>query len=179
MTDSRRRAGAVAAASIVVLALGDVTKVNAAQFGGIVKGAACLGAGYAGFKLGEKMADFEARKLNLSPEQARKHRLAFTIGMALALCGGGAAIAGTTHSRLSKRGKQAREREVMAALDDAKPHTYVDPDNPGLSGTTVAQPALVEGESECRIVEDQLGDDQALVKYCRKLPDGRWSVKTV
>ena len=179
MSVSNRRCRGVAAALVVALGLSGTIERVEAQWGGVLKGAACLGAGYGGFKLGEKMADFEAKKLNLSPEEAKKHRLAFTIGMALALCGGGAAIAGTTYSRLSKRGKEAREREVMAALEDAKPHTYADPDNPSLTGSAVAQPALVEGDNECRIVEDQLGGDQALVKYCRKPPDGRWSVKTV
>jgi hypothetical protein len=167
------------AALVFTLAMGTLPPRAEAQLGALLKGGACAAGAFGGFKLGEKMADFEAKKLNLAPEEAKKHRLAFTIGMALALCGGGVAIAGTTHSKLSKRGKEAREKEMMAALEDAMPHTYSDPENSTLTGTAVAQPALVEGDNECRIVEDQLGADQALVKYCRKPPSGRWSVKAI
>jgi hypothetical protein len=145
--------------------------------------AACGGGAFAGVKIGEKMAEIEARKLKLGPEEAAKHRKAFQIGMALALCGGGAAIAGTTYSKLSKRGKEARERELMAALEDAQPRTYTDPERPTLMGRVSAQPAVAEGDEECRLVEDYLADgaqgDQALVKYCRPLGGGNWAVKNL
>ena len=140
---------------------------------------ACGAGAFAGVKLGEKIAEFEAKKLSLAGPEAAKHRKAFQIGMALALCGGGAAIAGTTYSRLSKRGQESRQKEVMAALEDASPtaHTYSDPENAGLRGSAVAQPPIIEGNKECRVVQDQLGTDQALVKYCRT-PGKEWSVET-
>ena len=140
--------------------------------------AACAGGAVAGVKLGDKIAEIEAQKLNLAPEIAAQHRRAFQIGMALALCGGGAALAGTAYSGLSKRGKEARQKEILAALEDAQPHTYTDPENTSLTGTATAQPSVVEGDQECRIVQDQLAADSALIKYCRP-PGGTWSVKTV
>ncbi|MEQ1575849.1 MAG: hypothetical protein ABL993_16540, partial [Vicinamibacterales bacterium] len=73
---------------------------------------------------------------------------------------------------------EARQKEVLAALEDASPHTYADPDNPTLTGTATAQPTFVQGDQECRIVEDRLATDEALVKYCRP-PGGMWAVKTV
>ena len=142
--------------------------------------AACGAGGFAGVKLGEKIAEFEAKRRNLSPADAAKHKKAFQIGMGLALCGGGAAIAGSTYSKLSKRGMQAREKEINAALADASPtpRTYADPETPSLQGIVTAQPAVLEGDQECRIIQDHLGEDEALVKYC-KSPNGAWAVKTM
>jgi hypothetical protein len=139
---------------------------------------ACAGAGFGGAKLGEAIAESEAKRLKLTPAEANKRKKAYQIGLGLALCGGGVYIAGTAYSKLSKRGQQAREREVLAALEDAQPHTYADPDNAALTGTATAQPLFVQGNDECRIVEDRLGGDQAFVKYCRA-PGGMWAVKPV
>jgi hypothetical protein len=56
------------------------------------------------------------------------------------------------------------------------PHTYTDPDNPGLTGSAIAQPAyMADNNKECRLVQDQLGADQAMIKYCRG-SNGRWEV---
>jgi len=140
--------------------------------------AACAGGAYAGAKIGEKIAQIEAIRRNLSPQQVASYARAFTIGFAVALCGGGAMAANTTFSKLTKRGKEAREKEIRTALEDAQPHTYADPDNPSLKGTATPQPTFVEGDQECRIVEDQLASDQALIKYCRP-PNGTWTVKMV
>ena len=139
---------------------------------------ACAGGAYGGAKLGEVIAKSEAARLKLSPAEAQKRQRAFQIGLGLALCGGGAFIAGSVYSKLSKRGQEAREKEVMAALEDAQPHTYADPDNPALTGTVSAQPTFVQGNEECRIVQDRLSTDEALLKYCRP-PGGMWSVKAV
>jgi hypothetical protein len=141
--------------------------------------AACAAGGFAGVKLGDKLAEIEAKRLNLSPAAAAKRKKAFQIGLALALCGGGSAIAGTTYSRLSKRGQEARGREIMKALEDSSPtpHTYTDPDVPSLSGIVVAERQIVQGDLECRVVQDRLGNDEAVVKYCRS-PGGAWTVGT-
>ena len=167
------------AALSVALVTGTMPRSAEAQFGKrILQIGACAGGAYGGAKLGEKVAEMEARRNKLSPAEAAKRKRAFQIGFAIALCGGGALIAGTTYSKLSKRGQQAREKEVMAALDDAMPHTYADPEAPALKGTATAQPAFTDGNEECRIVEDQLAPDQALIKYCRQ-PGGMWAVKAV
>jgi surface antigen len=139
---------------------------------------ACAGGAYGGAKLGEVIAKSEAVRLKLSPAEAQKRQRAFQIGLGLALCGGGAFIAGSAYSKLSKRGQEAREKEVLAALEDAQPHTYADPDNPALTGTVAAQPTFVQGNEECRIVQDRLATDEAFVKYCRA-PGGMWAVKSV
>ena len=150
-----------------------------AQFGKrILQIGACAGGAFGGAKLGEAIAKSEAARLKLSPAEARKRQLAFQIGLGLALCGGGAWIAGSVYSKLSKRGQEAREKEIQAALEDAQPHTYADPENPALTGTVAAQPTFVQGNEECRIVEDRLATEEAFVKYCRA-PGGMWTVKAV
>lgn len=169
----------------LAVALGPLTtpaRTEAQIFKRTLQAAACIGGGAAGLKAGEKMAEFEARKLNLSPEQARQHRRAFQIGMALALCGVGAAVVGTTYSRMSKRGEENRKREMEAAVADAQPRTYSDPERPALNGSIQVQPSIVDGSKECRTVEDVLADgqqsDRALVKYCRS-DGGEWKVDRI
>jgi len=163
----------------VIFVLGALPPAANAQFGKrLLQVGACAGGAFGGVKLGEKVAAMEAQRLKLTPAEAAKRKRAFEIGFGLALCGGGAVIAGTTYSKLSKRGQDARQKEIAAALDDAMPHSYADPDNPALHGTATPQAAFMDGDQECRIVEDQLAPDQALVKYCRG-PNGMWAVKAV
>ena len=162
-----------------LVAQGALPTAAEAQFGKrILQIGACAGAGFAGAKLGEAIAKSEAARLKLSPAEAQKRQRAFQIGLGLALCGGGAYIAGSVYSKLSKRGQEAREKEVLAALEDAQPHTYADPENPALTGTVAAQPTFVQGNDECRIVQDRLATEEAFVKYCRA-PGGMWTVKSV
>ena len=164
----------------IVLALGTAPGLAEAQFGKrILQIGACGGGAFAGVKLGDKIAEMEARRLKLSPAEAAKRKKAFQIGMGLALCGGGALIAGTSYSKLSKHGQESREKEISAALEDAMPRVYKDPDNPQLQGRVTPQPAFTDGNDECRIVEDQLAPDEALVKYCRTPPSDKWMVKSV
>ncbi len=171
---------AVAVLVVTVLWAGSMgTQKLQGQFRGLVVAGACAGGAVIGERLGAKVADYHAKRMKVPPEQAQKQKLAFRIGFALALCGGGAVIANTTYSRLSKRGVQARQKEVMNALDDAAPmtpHSYTDPEDSSLNGVAKAQPMYVDGERECRVVEDQLGTDQSLVTYCRK-PGEEWKLK--
>lgn len=161
------------------LTVGAMPRLAEAQLGRrILQIGACGAGAFGGAKLGEKIAEMDARRLKLSPADAAKRKRAFEIGFAIALCGGGALVAGTTYSKLSKRGQEARQKEIMAALDDAMPHAYADPENPTLTGTATPQAVFMEGDQECRIVEDQLATDQALVKYCRP-PNGMWTVRAV
>jgi hypothetical protein len=44
-------------------------------------------------------------------------------------------------------------------------------------GSAISQPPAIEGNKECRVVQDTLGADQALVKYCRT-PGKDWAVET-
>jgi hypothetical protein len=136
-----------------------------------------------GSKIGEKLAAFEATRRKLSSQDAELIKKGFQIGFALALCGGGAAVAGTTYGLLSKRGKELRLQELLAAVSDAQPRTYSDPERPTLRGTLTPRPSVVEDDRECRVVEDYLADgargDSALIRYCRPAAGGAWKVDTL
>jgi hypothetical protein len=141
--------------------------------------ALCGGGAYGGVKLGEKIAEIEARKLNLAAEEAAKHRLAFQVGMAAALCATSAYLTGTVYEKLSKRDREAREREIDAALADAEPgaHTYVLPDS-SHQGTITTEAVVVEGDRECRTFVDVLSQNSepARARFCRKPPKGDYEL---
>jgi surface antigen len=163
---------------------GAIPRDASAQFGKrLLQIGACAGGAVAGLKFGEMLAQLDAKRLNLSPADAKKRERAYKIGLGLALCGGGAAIAGTVHGKLSERGKKAREQELLAAVNDTAPsasRSYQDPERPGIQGRVTANPIVTEGTQECRIVEDVLAEgtanDTAYVKYCRT-PGGAWEPK--
>ena len=167
-----------------ILIFGAMPRDAHAQFGKrLLQIGACAGGGVAGLKFGEMLAQLDAKRLNLSPVDAKKREKAYKIGLGLALCGGGAAIAGTVHSKLSARGKKAREQELLAAVNDTAPNAsrvYQDPERSGLQGRVTANPVVIEGTQECRVVEDVLGEgntnDTAYIKYCRT-PGGNWEPK--
>jgi len=169
---------------VTALVLGLVSHRAEAQFGKrLLQIGACAGGALGGLKLGEVLGAMDTKRLNLPPEEAKKRVKAYKIGLGLALCGGGAAIAGTVHSKLSERGKKAREQELLAAVNDATPgaaRMYQDPERPGLQGRVTANPAAIEGNQECRIVEDSLAEgttnDTAYIKYCRNA-GGNWEPK--
>ncbi len=137
-----------------------------------------------GAEIGKKFADSEAKRLKLPPAQAAAQRKKYEIGLAMALCGGGQAVAGTTYAKLSKHGQDARNKELQSALMDEAPapHMYKDPDNPQLNGTLMPEMATTQGNQECKVIEDSLADgsqnDSALIKYCRVPPDGMWKVQS-
>jgi hypothetical protein len=145
-----------------------------------MQAAVCGGGAYGGVKLGEKVAEIEAKKLKLDPEKAAKHRRAFQIGMALALCGGGALVAGTIYDKMSKRDMEARKREMDAALENSTPTTrsYVLPDSK-LSGEVKTEAIEVEGNKECRVVVDTLAEanEPARTRFCRKPPNGSYELE--
>ena len=155
-----------------------------AQFGrakrAIMIAAVCGGGAYGGYKLGQKIAELEAKKLKLGAAEAAKHRRAFEIGMALAVCGGGALVANSIYGKLSKRDLEARNREMEAAVADADPATrnYVLPDSK-MSGEIKTEAIQMEGKKECRTAVDHLADagENAMVKYCRNPPDGKFEVE--
>jgi surface antigen len=143
----------------------------------VTQGGGCAAGGIGGVLLGGKIADIYISRMKLTGNDAEKARTGFKVGGGLAGCAGGAALAGTTYAKLSKGGKQAREKELMAALDDAQPRNYRDPDNATLIGSLKPQAPTMEGKNECRVVEDELSDGSntstALLKYCRGR-DGQW-----
>ena len=139
----------------------------------------CAGGALGGYKLGEKAAEFYIRKAKVPPEQARQYIRSFQIGMALALCGGGALVSGTVYDRMSKRDKEARDREMQDALAAADPGTreYVLPDS-NLQGKITSEPMELEDDGrECRTMVDVLADsnEPARARYCRK-PGGKFEL---
>ena len=159
--------------------------VALAQFGGIKKKAIqlafCGGGAYGGFKLGERLADIEAKKLKLGAEEAAKHRRAFQVGMAVALCATSAYLSGTVYEKLSKRDRDAREREMQLALDDANPttHSYVLPDSK-YEGTITTEMVEADGDRECKTTVDVLSKEgePARARFCRKPPKGDYELDT-
>ena len=179
--DARRRRRRSLPPVLVLFALAaTLAPRDAASQNSIVKrvgqGAFCAGFGYAGYRLGEKIADIEIKRQALAGKEAEQLKRGLQIGAALIFCKGGTMVAGTVYDRLSKRDMEAREREMNAALADASPEArrYVLPESQ-LQGTITAQPAVVEGNRECRTVVDNLADAQepAIVKYCRS-SGGQW-----
>ena len=134
----------------------------------------CGGGAVGGFKLGEKLADAQAKRLNLSPAAAKVQERKYEIGLALSLCNGGKLLASTIYSGLSKRDQEARQKEIDAAVVDADAGTrnYAVPDHPDMKGTITTSPEVAEGSNECRTVEDHLAEgdkgDSALVKVLPK-----------
>jgi hypothetical protein len=143
--------------------------------------ALCAGGAYGGYRLATRIAEREAHRLNLSPEETQQFTRSLQIGSALILCKGGAMLAGTIYEKLSERDLQARQREMEAAVAQAEAgtHTYVLPDSQ-LEGTLVVQPSVVEGNRECRTVVDHLaeleGGEPVVTRYCRNLPSGRYEL---
>jgi hypothetical protein len=146
----------------------------------IIKAAVCGGGAYGGFKLGEKLAQLEASKKKLTPEQAKVHLRAFQIGMAAALCGTGVLLTGTVYAKLSKRDREAREKEMAAALADANPGTrnYVLPDSK-MAGRLETDAPEKDGDKECRSQVDFLAkdDEPAAARWCRKSAKDKYELE--
>lgn len=147
---------------------------------------AVCGAGAAGgYKLGQKFGQAQAAKMHLPPAEAQAMQRKYEIGLAMALCKGGSAVAGTIFAKLSEKDKKAREDEINSALAESAPttKTYPVPDQPTMTETITTQPIVTaDNGNECRVMEDNLADGAdkgtALVKYCRKPPDGSWNPST-
>lgn len=144
----------------------------------------CGGGSVGGYKLGEKLADAQAKRMNLPPAEAKAMERKYEIGLALALCKGGKLVTGTVYADMSKRDQEARQKEMDAAVADTDSGTrnYAVPDHPDMKGTITTSPEVADGGNECRTVEDHLAEgdkgDSALVKYCRKPPSTQWNVST-
>lgn len=144
----------------------------------LMQTALCGGMAYGGWKLGEKVAEYEIKRQGLTGTQATQMTKALQVGAALILCQGGAALAGTAYDKLSKRDLEARKKEMDAAVAEAEPTTrrYVMPESQR-SGTLTTTAPTQEGDKECRIVVDQLADvsagEQSVTKFCRK-PGGTY-----
>lgn len=177
-----RLAGLPQVLVLVLLAHILVPPAAHAQFGRFaVKTAFCLGSAVGGYYLGDKIGNLAVTRMKLTGEQAERTKLAFKIGTAAALCGTSVIIANSIYNKLSKRDREARAKEMDAALADAgsAPRTYVLPDS-RMTGTMTAQPIEVDddGKKECRIVVDELAgpDDPAMVRMCRTPPKTDYDV---
>lgn len=159
------------------------------QFGSFGKGALdkslCAFGGLGLTKASQKLSDFEAKRLKLSPAAAAMQQRQMQIGLALALCDGGKSISNTVFGKMSEKDKQQRKDNIDAAVADSAPtsHTTPLPDHPDIKETITTDPVVADGDKECRTVKDYLAEqsqgDTALVKYCRKPPDGKLEVATL
>lgn len=146
--------------------------------------AVCKAGALGGNKLGEKLADMQAKRVNLPPAQVKALERKYEIGLALALCNGGKLVAGSLYADMSKRDQSSRQKALDAALSDEQSTTsnYVLPDHTNMQGTLTVQPTVADADGECRTIEDHLArgeqGDSALVKYCRKPPATQWAVST-
>jgi hypothetical protein len=178
-------------ALVFLFVIGTVSTETAnGQFGGDWKKKAlqltvCSGGGIGGAKIGQKIAQVEAQKLKLSPAAAAAQQKQYELGMAMALCNGGNAIINTTFAKMTEKDKKQRQDNIDAALADSTPGTKTAalPDHPAMTETITTDPVVAEGDKECRTVKDYLADpsqgDTALIKYCRKPPDGKFEPATV
>jgi hypothetical protein len=175
---------------VFLFVIGTVSTESAnGQFGDWKKKAlqltVCSGGGIGGAKIGQKIAQMEAQKLKLSPAQAAAQEKQYELGMAMALCNGGNAILNTTFAKMTEKDKKQRQDNIDAALADSTPGTKTAalPDHPAMTETITTDPIVADGDKECRTVKDYLADpsqgDTALIKYCRKPPDGKFEPATV
>jgi hypothetical protein len=141
----------------------------------------CAGGAYGGYKLGEKIAQLQITKMKLAGAEAERLRKSIMLGMAAALCAGGILLTNTVYGSLTKKDRQAREKEMQAALADASPspatRTYVLPDSK-LAGTLTTEAPEVDGDQECRYIVDVLSKDgePARAKFCRDSPKDKYEV---
>lgn len=144
----------------------------------------CGGGAFAGFKLGEKLADSAAQKMKLPPGLAADQKRKFEIGLAMALCNGGKLVANTTFATLSKKDREARQSDLDAAVASEEPVTknVALPDHPKMTETITTEATVTDGDRECKVVKDHLAEgdkgDDALVKYCHKPPSGKYALVT-
>lgn len=144
-----------------------------------IKLAVCGGGAYGGYKLGEKLANAAVRKFNISGADEGRYRRAIQIGMAAALCGTGVLLVGTVYGKLSKRDREAREKEMAAALADANPNTrsYVLPDSKLPGELTTEAPEMDDGK-ECRWQVDVLAQngEPARTRFCRDSANDKYDL---
>jgi hypothetical protein len=158
------------------------------QFGGFGKTldtALCAFGGMGLTKASQKMADIEVKQMKMPAAQAATLQRQFQLGLAMSLCNGGKSIVGTTFAKMSEKDKKQRQENIDAAVADSAPSTKTTPlpDHPDLKETITTDPIVADGDKECRTVKDYLAEqsqgDTALVKYCRKPPDGKFEVATL
>jgi hypothetical protein len=175
---------------VLIFLTGTVTSGTAhSQFGNFGKktldSTLCAFGGIGLTKASQKIAEVETKRLKLPPAAAATQQRQLQIGMALALCGGGKSILNTTFAKMSEKDKKQRQDNIDAAVADTAPTTKTAPlpDHPELTETLTTDPIVADGDRECRTVKDYLADksqgDTALVKYCRKPPDGKFEVATL
>ncbi len=172
-------------AVIAVLFAGPAVAPPAAHTQGGLKArairlAACGVGGWGGYKIGDKLAAAAMKRMTVADAAAeRRIRLGFRVGTAAAACGASAWLAGTVYEKLSKRDREAREREMRAALADANPgtRTYVLPDS-GYQGSLETLAAEEVDGRECRVQLDTLANSSEPVsaRWCRKSPADTYEV---
>ncbi|SEB97942.1 hypothetical protein [Terriglobus roseus] len=151
---------------------------------GAVSWMLCKGAPMLGISPWDKLAEFESKRLKLPPAMVAQQRRQFQIGLAMALCNGGKMVQGTLFGKMTQKDRDARQKDMDEAVASSQPVTknIALPDNPGMTETLTASEPVMEGSNECKIVKDYVSEgassDDALVKFCRKPPEGRYELAT-
>ncbi len=176
----------VRSSAVVCLVLSAVSLVPRRVEAGInlkraaIKLVICAGTAYAGFKIGDKVANLVIARMKLAGPEAERMRKSVQIGTAAALCGTSVLLTGTVYNALSKRDREAREREMAAALEDATPGTrsYVLPES-GLPGRLETDEASQDGDKQCRRQVEYLGKESepASSQWCRKNPKDKYELE--
>ena len=145
-----------------------------------IKAAVCGGGAWGGYKLGDKLAETAITRMKVIGPEADKVRRSFQIGVAAALCGTGVMLTGTVFNTLSQRDREAREKEMAAALADATPgaRTYVLPDSK-LQGRLETDEAVQDGDKQCRRQVDFIAgpNEPAATRWCRKNPNDKYELE--
>jgi hypothetical protein len=145
-----------------------------------IKTAVCAGSAWGGYKIGDKLAETAIARMKVIGPEADKVRRSFQIGVAAALCGTGVMLTGTVFNTLSKRDRDAREKEMAAALADATPgtRTYVLPDSK-LQGRLETDEAVQDGDKQCRRQVDFIAgpNEPAATRWCRKNPTDKYELE--
>ena len=90
----------------------------------------------------------------------------------------------TIYKKLSEQGQKERKDKVLEAASSAQVVKYSDPSNPKLTGVIKPSAPYVEtaDNRECVDMEDTLADESEsetiYIKYCRSLPNGKYTPVT-
>lgn len=142
----------------------------------ITKGLGCLLGGGAAALLAKNYAEKDAKRLQLSNQEAKKRERGYMLGFGVLGCAGGAAVAGTAYDKLSEQGRKNRMAALSEAARSGRVQSYTDPENPADRGTITPSARFVDDSGrECVDTEDVWADGEpAFSKVCLAPGSSSW-----